>query len=116
MNSTTSLPLTSLSIHCSMLISRPFAKLFVRGAAASRPSWYICSAGAPRSPRPLGLFLGCVKRPLHLANVILIEAVDLDDGARRIGPLPPQLLLHLVDQRAEAEHVGDVDHEANRVA
>jgi hypothetical protein len=42
--------------------------------------------------------------------------VHLDDRARRIGPGSPQLGLHLVDDRAIAEHVSDVDDEADRVA
>ena len=41
--------------------------------------------------------------------------MHLDNGARWVGSGAPHLGLHLVDERAEAEHVGDVDDEAHGV-
>lgn len=52
---------------------------------------------------------------LDFDDVVLIEAMDLNSGARRIGALAPQFRLHLVHDRAEAEHVGDIDDEADGV-
>lgn len=55
------------------------------------------------------------ERAFDLDDVVLVEAVHLDDGARRIGAVTPQLGLHPVDDRPEAEHVGDVDDEAHGI-
>src|SRR5262245_33808528 len=116
MNSTTSLPLTSLSIHCSMLIFVPFAAHALAAAIHGRCPSAIYVAQVRRAPQGFNLLLGgSVKGPLDLEYVVLIEAIDLHDGARRVWPLPPQLLLHLVHQRAEAEHVGHIDHDPHRV-
>src|SRR5262249_35142014 len=62
------------------------------------------------------LFHWCVKSAFDLENIVLIEAMDLNDGARRIGSLAPKLLLHLVHQRAKAKHVGHVHDDAHTVA
>jgi hypothetical protein len=35
---------------------------------------------------------------------------------RRIGPFTPKLFLNLIRKRAEAEHVGHVDHNAHAIA
>src|SRR5207237_4861712 len=68
-------------------------------------------------PTALGsLFHRRVEGALDLEYVVLIKAVHLDDGAGRIRPLAPQLLLHLVHQRPEPKHVGDIDDDAHAVA
>src|SRR5262245_38057516 len=119
MNSTTSLPLTSLSMNCSIAME----SLSYRRSVGTRPSLPdassavdprpvrcatlgpICSVAARRSQGPGSLFNRRVEGPFHLENVVLVEAVDFDDGPRRIGPLAPKLLLDLVDQRPKAKHV-----------
>src|SRR5215467_3604950 len=117
MNSTTSLPLTSLSMNCSMAIA---SLMFGRPAHAPRRTRVICSVAAPPAQgvwrTPASLFRWCVESAFDLEYIVLIEAVDLDDGARRIRPLAPKLLLHLVHQRSKSKHVGDVDHDAHAVA
>src|SRR5260370_1144749 len=52
---------------------------------------------------------------LNFDDVVLIETVHFDDGARRIGPLAPQLGLNFIHERAEAEHVGDVHHKPRSI-
>ena len=56
-----------------------------------------------------------IESAFDLDDVVLVEPVDLDDGARRIGPVTPQLLLDLVDQRAMAVHVRHIDDEPHRI-
>src|SRR5438105_3886851 len=103
MNSTTSLPLTSFSMNCSIAMECLLFRAAHLGAA--HPSGTICSVAAARAQGPpsprRSLFHRRVEGAFDLENVVLIEAVDLDDGARRIGAVTPQLLLHLVHQRAK---------------
>src|SRR5215211_5748568 len=119
MNRTTSLLFTSLSIHCSMLIltvlSRSSCGRIV--APPSKPSLIYVAQDrrAPQGHRRL--FLGRrVERSFHFAKIVLVEAVDLDDGARRIGPLPPQLLLHFIHERTIPVHVGHIDDQTDGIA
>src|SRR5258706_138467 len=44
-------------------------------------------------------------------DVVLIEAMNFDNGARRIGPPAPTIRLEFCLQRTEAKHVGDVHHQ-----
>src|SRR5215475_1432122 len=102
MNSTTSLPLTSLSIHCSMLISRPFAKLFWPRPRGQPPVPHIYVAHErPAAQGPCRLFVGArsdkritrfqerscsnneVERDGFLRIVIAL-------GAHRRSPRPPK--------------------------
>src|SRR5438105_6847042 len=119
MNSTTSLALTSFSMNCSIAME---CLLFRRPRVSARrtPSRAICSVAGPRAQGPpaldRSLFHRRVERAFDLENVVLIEAVDLDDGALRIGAVAPQLFLHLVDQRAKPKHVRHIDDDAHAVA
>ena len=56
-----------------------------------------------------------IEGAFDLDDVVLVEPVDLDDGAGRIGPVAPELLLHFVDQGAMAVHVRHIDDEPHRV-
>src|SRR5215471_1507325 len=118
MNSTTSLPFTSLSIHCSMLIAHPFARRAAAGIRCRiRARSPICSARRPLAQGLVILFLARgVERSFDLHDIVLVETTNLDDRARWIGTSAPQLLLHLVNQRAQPRHVGDVDHDTDRIA
>ena len=49
-------------------------------------------------------------------NVVLVQPMHLHDGTRRIRSASPELFLHLIDQWAEAEHVGDEYDDADRIA
>src|SRR5690606_6734925 len=54
-----------------------------------------------------------VESALDLNDVVLVQPVHFDDGAWRIRPIAPKLLLNLVDERTMPEHVGDEHHEAH---
>src|SRR5262245_33047332 len=79
-------------------------------SAPTRPS----SRSAAKASRWLA-FHRRIEGALDLEDVVLVQPVHLEDGARGIGPARPQLLLHLVDQWTEPEHVGDVNDDENRV-
>src|SRR5260370_157045 len=53
---------------------------------------------------------------LNFDDVVLIETVHFDDGARRIGPPAPTIRLGFCLQRTEAKHVGDVHHQPDSIA
>src|SRR5262249_58967379 len=55
-------------------------------------------------------------RSLDFENVVLVEPMNLHDGARWIGPGTPQFLLDLVGNRTEPKHVGDVDDNPHAIA
>src|SRR5262249_23055141 len=57
-----------------------------------------------------------IERALDLDDVVLVQAMDLDDGAGRIGALAPKLGLDLIDDRPEAVHVGSIDDKPHGVA
>src|SRR5262249_2523802 len=57
-----------------------------------------------------------IERALDLDDVVLVQAMDLDDGAGRIGALTPKLSLDLIDDRPEAVHIGRIDDEPHGVA
>src|SRR5882724_5202357 len=56
-----------------------------------------------------------VEGDFNLADIVPIQPMNFDDGARRIGTSAPQLLLDLVHDRTEAIHVRDIDDEADRI-
>src|SRR5262249_36149861 len=90
------------------------------GAGGAAPSdFYVAwGSGEPRGkghPRR-SLFHRGVKGAFDLEYIVLTEPVDLDDGARRVGSLAPELLLDLVHQRPKSNHVGHVDDDAPRLA
>ena len=62
----------------------------------------------------MSLALGQVKGALDLDNVVVVEAVNLDDGARRVPArvVAPERDLHLVAHGTVAVHVGGVDDDA----
>src|SRR5437016_3424518 len=98
--------------------SMPMAGEPAIGALCSSES--ICSV-APRPPQDPGaaarsLFHRRVEGALDLENVVLIEAVDFDDGSRRVRSFAPKLLLDLVHERAKSKHVGDINDDAHAVA
>src|SRR5688572_27487243 len=66
--------------------------------------------------RPASALDRRVKRALDLHDVVLIEPVDLDDGPWRIRTRPPELLLHLVDDRPEAIHIGHVNDQTHGIS
>src|SRR5258707_844882 len=114
MNSTTSLFFTSLSMNCSIAMMSS-----LRPQIGACRKIYVSQVGPPpQGPTAgqLSLFDRGVERSFDLEYVVLIEPVDLDDGAWRIGALPPQFLLHLVHQGPKTEHVRYIDHEPGRVA
>jgi hypothetical protein len=62
------------------------------------------------------LFHWRIECALHFQDVVLIEPVNLGDGARRIGAFASQFLLGLIGDRPEPVHVGDVDHDPHAIA
>src|SRR6185312_1935207 len=101
MNSTTSLPFTSLSMNCSM----PMELSSFRGGPTRRTAERdICSAKAPVTPRGIESYAKSrafrgIKGAFDLENVVLVQPGDLNDGARRVRSARPELFLHLVHQR-----------------
>src|SRR6185312_12828228 len=68
--------------------------------SASRGFTQPAAAGLPSGP------CRSVKGALDLDDIVLVQPGDLDDGARRIRPRPPKLLLDQVHQWPIAGHVG----------
>src|SRR5215211_6178867 len=85
-----------------------------RATAGIRGTRLALSVDLRRSPGRRSPY-GRVEGPFDLDDIVLVKAIDLDDRAWRIRTLAPEFLLHLVHQRPEPEHVGDVDHEPDRV-
>jgi len=63
----------------------------------------------------LFLLKWCVKRTLDFEDIVLVETIDFNNGARRIGWGTPEFLLGFIDKRTESIHVSHIDHDANSI-
>src|SRR5262245_37878552 len=69
----------------------------------------------PSSARNVTSLHRRVERAFDLDDHVVEQTLHLDQGARRIGRLAPELGPRLVDQRREAVEIADIDHEPHAI-